>query len=536
RWSMQFAPRLFEILPFFLCPWFISFVAHYAIKGAAPNRDRSNVTLALSTANGAALSGTTTVAAVGGVATFSTLSLDKAGSYTLAASADNLTSATSTTFAITAGAAATAQSAIAASPLTIASDGIDASTITITLRDSNGNTVPNAPVFVNLTGPGDLSQQGQLNTNSDGQLQTMLRSTTRGSGTVTAYIGSNEDADRRIGSVVITYLVDEQKVVDTFQEVTGAFISRRMDQIIANEPRSWTLDRRRMANGVPQVSMKASGEIADPVIDLVMEYGRVSDDQQWYVWSEAVFSRYTDSRGNLGKRKGDFGMLSLGTDYLVTDTLAIGLIGQVDRASDSIVDFSKAKGTGWLVGPYLSMEISPDLFFNARASFGASSNTASVDVFEDGVFFDGKFKTRRALLRASLKGKYELERVTLYPDAELAYLRETQRDYSVTDGVYTVSVPGVRAEIGRFSLGGTVDMPFDTSTSALILFARPQFDWNFNRAGAAAALETWRGSLELGLRSDRANGWDGEISVRYDGIGTSGFNALAARAKFGMRF
>ncbi|MDA1155300.1 MAG: hypothetical protein O2873_11245, partial [Proteobacteria bacterium] len=26
-----------------LCPWFISFAAHYAIKGAAPNRDRSSV-------------------------------------------------------------------------------------------------------------------------------------------------------------------------------------------------------------------------------------------------------------------------------------------------------------------------------------------------------------------------------------------------------------------------------------------------------------------------------------------------------------
>ncbi|MCH8467641.1 MAG: autotransporter domain-containing protein, partial [Roseinatronobacter sp.] len=329
---------------------------------------------------------------------------------------------------------------------------------------------------------------------------------------------------------------DEQKVIDTFQEVTGAFISRRMDQIIANQPSAWTLDRRRSATGVPQVSMKASGDAGDPVIDLVMEYARVSDDQKWYVWSEAVFSRYTDSTGALNTRKGSFGMLSLGTDYLVTDTLAIGVMGQVDRASESILAFSNVKGTGWMVGPYLSMEISPDLFFNARGSVGRSTNTASIDVFEDGIFFDGRFKTSRALVQASFKGRYALGSVVIYPDAEVTYMRETQADYAVTDGVFTVAVPGIRAEVGRFSLGGTVDLPYATSANSLILFARPQLDWNFNRTGAARNLETWRSSLELGVRTDTNNGWDGELSLRYDGIGTSGFKAVAARAKFGMRF
>jgi hypothetical protein len=38
---VQFSPDPYEIRLFFLCPWFVSFAAHYAIKGAAPNRDRS---------------------------------------------------------------------------------------------------------------------------------------------------------------------------------------------------------------------------------------------------------------------------------------------------------------------------------------------------------------------------------------------------------------------------------------------------------------------------------------------------------------
>jgi hypothetical protein len=50
---------------------------------------------------GAALSGTTTVRAASGVATFSNLTIDKPGTYTLQASASGATSATSSAFEIT---------------------------------------------------------------------------------------------------------------------------------------------------------------------------------------------------------------------------------------------------------------------------------------------------------------------------------------------------------------------------------------------------------------------------------------------------
>src|SRR5260370_23198247 len=65
----------------------------------------ANVTLAIGTnPGGGTLSGTTTVAAVSGVATFSNLSINKTGTgYTLAASSGALTGATSNTFNITAG-------------------------------------------------------------------------------------------------------------------------------------------------------------------------------------------------------------------------------------------------------------------------------------------------------------------------------------------------------------------------------------------------------------------------------------------------
>src|SRR5207237_6870644 len=82
-----------------------------AAQDAQGNTDPSftgNVTVALGTnPGGGTLSGTTTVAAVNGVAAFSTLTINRTGTgYTLAASASGLTGNTSAAFNITPGTAA----------------------------------------------------------------------------------------------------------------------------------------------------------------------------------------------------------------------------------------------------------------------------------------------------------------------------------------------------------------------------------------------------------------------------------------------
>jgi hypothetical protein len=73
-------------------------------SGTLLTSDNSDVTLAVASGPGAAtLGGTTTVAAVNGVATFSNLSLSEPGTYTLTAGDGTLSSATSTPFNVTAG-------------------------------------------------------------------------------------------------------------------------------------------------------------------------------------------------------------------------------------------------------------------------------------------------------------------------------------------------------------------------------------------------------------------------------------------------
>ncbi|MFE8599136.1 S8 family serine peptidase [Archangium violaceum] len=107
------------------------------------------VTLSLGGPSGGTLSGTLTVAAVSGVATFSTLSIDKAATgYTLTASAPGLTSATSAPFSITPGAASAL--AFTVQPASSGVDTVLAPAVKVGFVDAWGNSVTSTSSTVTL--------------------------------------------------------------------------------------------------------------------------------------------------------------------------------------------------------------------------------------------------------------------------------------------------------------------------------------------------------------------------------------------------
>jgi IPT/TIG domain len=145
-----------------------------------------NVTLALgNNSNGGTLSGTLTVAAVAGCATFSNLSVDKAGSgYTLLAAAGALAGATSVPFAVTPAAAST-----------IALDGGDQQTAqagtvlpvpyAVRVADAFGNHVAGVSVDWAVTSGGGSVSPAQSTTDTSGVAST-TRTLGPGAGTQTA--------------------------------------------------------------------------------------------------------------------------------------------------------------------------------------------------------------------------------------------------------------------------------------------------------------------------------------------------------------
>jgi len=126
------------------------------------------VTVAIGTnPGGGTLAGTTTVSAVNGVATFSNLAIDRAGSgYRLAASATGLTGGTSAAFNITAGAAAAIAIHSPVPGTTVAGSAVVPDPA-VRVTDASGNPVAGVTVTFATVNGGSVSG-GTQTTNVDG--------------------------------------------------------------------------------------------------------------------------------------------------------------------------------------------------------------------------------------------------------------------------------------------------------------------------------------------------------------------------------
>ena len=164
----------------------------------------ASVTLALEndpTDGEATLSGTLTVGAASGIATFSNISIDIADiGYTLQATSGSLNSATSSAFDISAGGVSEDETTISANPTSIAADGASTSTITVQAKDANGNNLTaGGDTVVLFTTSGSL---GSVTDNADGTYTaTLTSSASAGTATITGTINSEDITN----TAIVTY-------------------------------------------------------------------------------------------------------------------------------------------------------------------------------------------------------------------------------------------------------------------------------------------------------------------------------------------
>ena len=147
------------------------------------------VTVAMGTnPGGGTLSGTLSMAALNGVATFSSLSINNVGTgYTLTAAATGLTGATSSGFNVTGVPPSPSLSTVAAAPSSITA-GSGSATVTVTARDAGGAPISGATVVISATGVGNTVTQPAGPTNASGVATGTLTSTGAGAKTVSATI------------------------------------------------------------------------------------------------------------------------------------------------------------------------------------------------------------------------------------------------------------------------------------------------------------------------------------------------------------
>ena len=163
--------------------------------GNVVTTDSSNVTLSLNSGSGS-LSGTLTEAASSGVATFGNLSMTDAGSKTLLASDGSLTTATSSSFTISALSAS--KIAFVQQPSDVAAGDANSPSITVDVEDQYGNLVTGDGSNVTLSinsGPGSIGGTDMVAASGGVATFSNVILDTAGSYTLAAADGSLTGAD-----------------------------------------------------------------------------------------------------------------------------------------------------------------------------------------------------------------------------------------------------------------------------------------------------------------------------------------------------
>jgi hypothetical protein len=363
--------------------------------------------------------------------------------------------------------------------------------------------------------------------------------------------------------VTVTTLDDEgaaEFTAQLFSNLTTAFMARRLDLIATHGPTLNSLVRR----GGPAGSTAPNGfriASADHAIrgDFALSLSGIAragarrpgafpasaDDNApsrpafLEIWIEGEFVVFDDA-ANAFSEEGDFLIFHTGADLRVSDRLILGVMTEVDWTDQESSAFnSKLDGVGWMAGPYLSAEAFDGVFFDLRAMFGRSNNTAEADSL--GSRFRGEFDTNRWLVHGAVSGRVASGALTVTPEASLIYLEESHDAYAATDGITTVIVPEGRAELGRFNAGAQMSYVIVSDGPTVEPFIRGRVLWDFDRTGElsfsgfTASQAELRGVVGAGL-SVAMDGAILRFEGSYDGVGADGYDSFSAKASIGGRF
>lgn len=247
------------------------------------------------------------------------------------------------------------------------------------------------------------------------------------------------------------------------------------------------------------------------------------------VWVEGTIVRYNDDLGGVN-RDGDFSVLYVGADYVVSPGILVGALVQVDDTEEDIDDPTlkgNIEGRGWMAGPYIGIRLADNLYFDARAAWGRSDNDIDLTDAENRT---GSFETDRWLASATLTGNEYYGAWRFSPQISIAYGEEDYGSYSTS---LQQTIPGGGASIGRVTGTMEVGYRFNGYGGSII---EPHVAisgiWNFDSDdlyvnGILADSDESRARVEGGLLITTPSGIGLRGAAGYDGIGANDFEAVS---------
>ena len=166
------------------------------------------------------------------------------------------------------------------------------------------------------------------------------------------------------------------------------------------------------------------------------------------VWGEAQIQDF-----NFQGEDGDFSILYMGADYLVSDNLLIGgLVSVDDFRFGNVEQAGYVNGDGFMAGPYATAKIGERLYIDARAAWGTSDN----NVNPLGTFTDA-FDTNRALYATTVSGDWTFKnQLNVRPELSIKHLSESQQSYTDSLGVL---IPKQTVGLGELAFGPRLSKP-----------------------------------------------------------------------------
>jgi hypothetical protein len=262
---------------------------------------------------------------------------------------------------------------------------------------------------------------------------------------------------------------------------------------------------------------------------------RRAEPSRFDVWAEGAMAYYAD-RSIGTAQQGHAALLYMGVDYRIHPAILLGALVQLDWVSESTSALgASASGQGWMAGPYVTVRLTRNVFFDARAAWGQSDNR--VDPL--GVYTD-KFSTERSLVSAKLTGNWTHGNWRFRPSAEIVYFHETQEAYT---NQINIHIPEQSISLGRVSVGPEIGYRFQYGNGAVFEpFVGVKGVWDFDKtadttvAGIAVGSDPFHVMVELGATYSTPSGISLRGSFAYDGIGDSDLRAYYGRASISVPF
>ncbi|WP_186424269.1 cadherin-like beta sandwich domain-containing protein [Pannonibacter sp. TSB10GB1] len=242
------------------------------------------------------------------------------------------------------------------------------------------------------------------------------------------------------------------------------------------------------------------------------------------VWLEGSASAHIRKQND--GRWGGFAMFSAGADYLLADWALLGVSFHLDRMSDPSSDGARLTGNGWLAGPYASIEIYRNVFWDTHVLIGGSSNSI------DTAFWDGRFDTSRWMAGTSLSGTWQLDPVTtLSPTLRAFYLSEKVKQYGVSNSTNdAIILDGFLEQ--QFRISGALELArIFVLDNGLLLTPSIELTGGYAGLGASRVF----GGAEAGLTLSDSSSWQINAGVKVN-MESDGRSSVTAKARAGVRF